>query len=324
MRVGPIVSIFGHVAIFAWAIVGLPGAKPYPAEPVDAMPVELVEIGEVTALRLGSKTAPDAEVDRASTVETDTPEAPPVEDAGNSETSQDAPPVPDPGDVAATPDAGAPPPPTPEPEPEVTEPEPPAEAAEPAPPEPAPTPAEQPAEATPPPPEPSAAPAQATRTPKTKPTPPKKVTATASAESKFNSDKISALLDKQDPSGGGTQKPAGQAALGSAKGTTVSKMSQTELAALVAAITPCWSPPVGATDAEQLVVRMQIRLNPDGTVSGQPEILNSSPNPFFRTMAEAGRRAVLRCGPYTFLPAEKYDTWKDVIINFDPRAMFGG
>lgn len=324
MRVGPIVSIFGHVAIFAWAIVGLPGAKPYPAEPVDAMPVELVEIGEVTALRLGSKTAPDAEVDRASTVETDTPEAPPVEDAGNSETTQDAPPVPDPGDVAATPDAGAPPPPTPEPEPAVTEPEPPAQEAEPAPPEPAPTPAEQPAEATPPPPEPSAAPAQATRTPKTKPTPPKKVTATASAESKFNSDKISALLDKQDPSGGGTQKPAGQQALGSSKGKTVSKMSQTQLAALQAAIQECWNVPVGAEGADKLVVRLQFKMTPEGVVDGFPEILNSDSNPYFRPMAESARRAVLRCGPYDFLPADKYEEWNEVIINFSTTGMFSG
>jgi hypothetical protein len=323
MRVGPIVSTLGHVAVLAWAVVGLPGAEPYPSEPVDAMPVELVEISDVTALRLGSKTAEDKPVERASTVETDTPEAPPVEDAGSSQTSQDAPPVPEPSKVAALPDAGAPPPPEPEPA-EVSEPEPAPQEAEPAPPEPTPT--EQPAETPPPPKETSAAPVQASRTPKSKPTPPKKVTqtATANAESKFNSDKISALLDKQQPSGGGTQTPTGQTALGSAKGKTVSKMTQTELAALVAAITPCWNVPVGATDADQLTVRMQISLNPDGSVSGQPEILNSSSSPFFRTMAEAGRRAVLRCGPYTFLPADKYENWKDVIINFKPDGMFNG
>jgi hypothetical protein len=324
MRAGPIVSTLGHVAVLAWGLVALPGAEPYPAEPVDAMPVELVEIGEITQLRLGSKTAADAEVDRASTVEADTPEAPPVEDAGSSQTSQDAPPVPEPSQVAALPDAGAPPPPEPEPQPEVAEPEPATQEAEPAPPEPAPTPAEQPAEATPPPPEPSAAPAQATRTPKTKPTPPKKVTATASAESKFNSDKISALLDKQQPSGGGTQKPAGQTALGSSKGKTVSKMTQTQMDALRAAIQECWNVPVGAEGADKLVVRVQFKMTPDGIVDGFPEVLNSDANPSFRPMAESARRAVLRCGPYNFLPADKYDEWKEVIINFSTSGMFAG
>lgn len=321
MRVGPIVSILGHVAIFAWAIVGLPGAQPYPSEPVDAMPVELVEIGEITQLRLGSKTAPDAEVERAATVETDTPDAPPVEDAGNSETSQDTPPVPEPSEVAALPDAGAPPPP--EPEPEVAEPEPAPQEAEPAPPEPAPTPAEQPAEAEPPPPEPSAAPAKATRTPKTKPTPPKRQTATANAESKFNSDKISALLDKQQPSGGGTQTPTGQQALGSSRGKTVAKMTQSELDALRGMISRCWNPPVGASDGDQLVVKIRFNLNQDGTVSGNPTVENSGSHPFFRAAADSARRAVLRCQPYN-LPVEKYDTWDEVIVNFDPREMYGG
>jgi outer membrane biosynthesis protein TonB len=322
MRVGPIVSTLGHVAVLAWAVVGLPGAEPYPAEPVDAMPVELVEIGEVTALRLGSKTAEDKPVERASTVETDTPEAAPVEDAGSSQTSQDAPPVPEPSEVAALPDAGAPPPPEPEPA-EVSEPEPAPQEAEPAPPEPAPT--EQPAETPPPPKETSAAPVQASRTPKSKPTPPKKVTqtATANAESKFSSDKISALLDKQQPSGGGTQTPTGQTALGSSKGKTVSKMTQSELDALRGQISRCWNPPVGASDAEGLVVKIRFNLNQDGTVSGTPSVENSGSNPFFRAAADSARRAILRCQPYT-MPVEKYDVWDEVVVNFDPREMFGG
>ena len=36
---------------------------------------------------------------------------------------------------------------------------------------------------------------------------------------------------------------------------------------------------------------------------------------------EAAVRAVRRCAPYS-LPAEKYDTWKDVTFNFDPSQMF--
>jgi colicin import membrane protein len=29
----------------------------------------------------------------------------------------------------------------------------------------------------------------------------------------------------------------------------------------------------------------------------------------------------VRCSPYT-LPADKYDAWADVIVNFDPSEMF--
>ena len=74
---------------------------------------------------------------------------------------------------------------------------------------------------------------------------------------------------------------------------------------------------------EALVVRLQIELNPDGSVSGQPVVMNSSSAPFFRAASDSARRAVLRCQPYQ-LPAAKYDTWRQVIVNFDPREMFGG
>jgi colicin import membrane protein len=39
--------------------------------------------------------------------------------------------------------------------------------------------------------------------------------------------------------------------------------------------------------------------------------------------AESARRAILRCQPYR-LPIAKYDVWKDVEVNFDPRDMFRG
>ena len=40
-----------------------------------------------------------------------------------------------------------------------------------------------------------------------------------------------------------------------------------------------------------------------------------------RAAAEAARRAVSRCAPYN-LPAEKYEAWAEVIVNFDPSEMF--
>jgi hypothetical protein len=52
-------------------------------------------------------------------------------------------------------------------------------------------------------------------------------------------------------------------------------------------------------------------------------VMNSSANPTFGIAAESARRAVLRCAPYS-LPAEKYDAWREVIINFDPRELLGG
>jgi hypothetical protein len=56
-------------------------------------------------------------------------------------------------------------------------------------------------------------------------------------------------------------------------------------------------------------------------VTGGPEVLNSMPHPAFAAAAQSAVRAVLACQPYDFLPIEKYDAWKDVILNFDQGRM---
>ena len=52
--------------------------------------------------------------------------------------------------------------------------------------------------------------------------------------------------------------------------------------------------------------------------------MNSGSHPAFQVAAESALRAVRNCAPYTFLPVAKYDAWKDVIVDFDPRDMFRG
>jgi hypothetical protein len=43
-------------------------------------------------------------------------------------------------------------------------------------------------------------------------------------------------------------------------------------------------------------------------------------SPWFRS----GLHGRTHCGPFKFMPAAKYDGWKDIIIDFDPHEMFGG
>ena len=69
------------------------------------------------------------------------------------------------------------------------------------------------------------------------------------------------------------------------------------------------------------MVKLRIGFNIDGSVIGQPEVVNSSPSPLFQVAAEAAIRAVLGCQSYQ-MPPEKYESWRDVILNFDPRHMF--
>lgn len=314
MRAGLITSGCLHVVLLAWGIVAFPSADPFEVDAVDALPVELVTLAELTKLREGTETAPDREVQVPRQV--DIPKEPEPEPEvepeppGVNETPQETPPTETVSDVAALPQPSPEPEPEPQPEPDQkVEPEPVPQAE----PDPAPVEPEPVAEEAP-------KPAPVSVKPRTKPKRPKKV---AEVEKKTIADEVAAVIDKAQPSGGGKQKPQQEASLGTRRGNDNARLSQNELDGLRARIAECWSPPVGAIEAEDLKVLIQFRLRRDGSVESPPRVLNSSNKPFFRQAADSARRAILRCGPYT-LPADKYDAWQDVKVTFDPREMFGG
>jgi outer membrane biosynthesis protein TonB len=95
--------------------------------------------------------------------------------------------------------------------------------------------------------------------------------------------------------------------------------------ALRNAIWPCWNPPAGAPNAAQLTVYFEIFLNPDGSVARPPQLAANSASaaagdPYMRAAAEAARRAIYTCAPYK-LPADKYSTWRDFTIDFNPSKI---
>ncbi len=132
---------------------------------------------------------------------------------------------------------------------------------------------------------------------------------------------IAALLNKEKAAGGGAKKSTDQASLGGKTTTGGAKLSASEMDALRQQIQACWNPPFGVDEAMDLKVQVQIKLTPSGEVEGAPEISSSGGSGVQRAAAEAARRAVLSCAPYN-LPADKYDTWQNVVINFDPQDLF--
>lgn len=314
MRVGLIASTAGHLAVLLWGVMSFPDAKPFEIAPVDSLPVDLVPVSELTRLRIGEKTAEVREIE--ATRPTEKPVEQPKAEEKPAETEAKRPnqatPAPTPPPTPEpTPAPERPVPPEPQPQP--VAPEPPAPKAEP---EPAPTPAPEPEKKvaeTPPPP---------TVRPRSKPTPPPQPQRERPREN-FNPNEIAALLNKVEPAGGASSNSTQPASLGSRQGQSGVTMSQSEIDALRGQISRCWNPPAGAAGAGDLNVRLKVFLTPGGEVDQRPEIMNSSNNPSFGIAAESARRAVLRCAPYS-LPAAKYDAWREVIINFDPRELLGG
>jgi len=142
---------------------------------------------------------------------------------------------------------------------------------------------------------------------------------------KFDVAKLEAFLNKVDESQAPEQgsEQDSQPALGETnlQGTD-DQLSATIIEALVQRIRECWTVPPGAREAE-IVVKVHFGLNTDGSVIGVPVVKNYNPDPLFDATARSAVAAVLECQAYSFLPREKYDLWKDLIINFNPNMMLG-
>ena len=166
------------------------------------------------------------------------------------------------------------------------------------------------------------------RKPKPKRKPARRVPRTPPNKAKFDADSIAALLnkvqDKPSPKRSDQQTAARQEppAKGQDEGRDVA-MTISEIDALRARISQCWSPPVAGLEAASTAVKLRLQLNRDGTLARAPELVSNGSSAVFRAAADSAIRAVWQCQPYA-LPATKYELWQDMILNFDPKEMIGG
>jgi outer membrane biosynthesis protein TonB len=244
------------------------------------IPVELVTIGDETNIRAAveDEPEPEPEPEPAAEEQAPEPEPPAVQQA-------EATPPPRPEVVPPAPEP-APPPPEPRPEP-VVEPEP----------EPEPTP--------PPPPRPEP------------------------RRENFDLNTIANLVDKarEDDAPRDTRSTAGEAEPERAETARRSaglgsQLTISEYDALRARMMQCWRMPADAPDPSKLSVSVDVRLNRDGTLDGAPRLRDSariamSGDPYLRIAADRAVRAVQQCAPYSFLPSEKYSTWRELTMNFE-------
>ena len=88
----------------------------------------------------------------------------------------------------------------------------------------------------------------------------------------------------------------------------------------------CWNIPSGAREAGNLATEIKARFNKEGNVLNARilDINRMKRDVYFRTAAESALRAVLnpRCKNAP-LPIDKYDKWKNITLNFDPKSVIG-
>jgi len=143
----------------------------------------------------------------------------------------------------------------------------------------------------------------------------------------FDPNNIAALIDKSMEDFGETNKKKNKISQSQDSSMDNSKLTLSEEDALKAQIFGCWSVPMGLPYNENLLVRIKLKLKPDGTLI-KTEILdharmNMPGQGFFKVLAESALRAVQLCQPLR-VPTSGYERWKDLQLNFDAREMLGG
>ena len=143
----------------------------------------------------------------------------------------------------------------------------------------------------------------------------------------FDPNNIAALIDKSKIESAKTIDKKNKVTQNQDKNLDSIGLSLSEEDALKAQIFGCWSIPLGLPYNENLLVRIKLQLNPDGTVS-QSEILdharmNKPGQGFYKVLAESALRAIKLCQPLR-VPTTGYERWKELQLNFDAREMLEG
>ena len=143
----------------------------------------------------------------------------------------------------------------------------------------------------------------------------------------FDPNNIAALIDKSKEESAEVLKTNNDTTQDQERNVENTALTLSEEDALKAQIFGCWSIPLGLPYNENLLVRIKLKLKPDGTVS-KTEILdharmNKPGQGFYKVLAESALRAVKLCQPLR-VPTSGYERWKELQLNFDAREMLEG
>ncbi len=143
----------------------------------------------------------------------------------------------------------------------------------------------------------------------------------------FDPTNIAALIDKSKEQSAEVLKKNNDITQDQERNIENSGLTLSEEDTLKAQIFGCWSIPLGLPYNENLLVRIKLKLKPDGSVT-KTEILdharmNKPGQGFYKVLAESALRAVKLCQPLR-VPTTGYERWKELQLNFDAREMLEG
>jgi hypothetical protein len=342
-RAGVVASSFLHAALLAFIVVGFASAPRFD-DAAETIPVDTVTKDQFAAIMKGELNAKAPRTTAPVAPQPPTPPEAPPDLRKAEETPPPEPPKP------PTPEPPKPPAPEPPPRPEPSpppKPEPP-KLVPPTPPSPPlrPEPPPKPDALETPPPRPKTVettpPQRPKETPPERPKPDQLAKLMAKDKSEepakdpskdsakpvakpYDPKAIAKLIGESKP----TSAPAGSPANLGAPAGHAPHMSGSQARALDEwfkdAYMSCWSPPPSMPEGETYIPEIQVEFSADGSLSGQPVLVNPPSDPAWRAHAESAMRAALRCNPLKVPQqyAPFFEQWRTKTIHFDPREALG-
>lgn len=88
---------------------------------------------------------------------------------------------------------------------------------------------------------------------------------------------------------------------------------------LNSAFEQCWNKPLAGGGVAAPVVTVKWNLNPDGSLQGEPKVVQTDKsNPLADQAERSALRAVQTCAPFQ-LPQEQYSLWREITWKFNPN-----
>jgi colicin import membrane protein len=121
--------------------------------------------------------------------------------------------------------------------------------------------------------------------------------------------------DSKGPKGPRPGDPTGTAPLSTGEANQLVTLMRDQLAR-------CWNINSGHPDAARMQPKFNFELNRDGSLRGEPVLVNPDPSPGFQDAANAARRALRCASPFRDLPPDKYEHWEYAGFTFDPSKLY--
>jgi hypothetical protein len=100
---------------------------------------------------------------------------------------------------------------------------------------------------------------------------------------------------------------------------SMEKSERPELAQFKARLKECWRPP--AASGRKLSAALRVSLRIDGSLAGPPDLVEVSASPEAVALVTTAKQALAACGPFGFMPADSYNSWKALSLTFSPEDI---